>query len=124
MQKPLSSSCGQRGCFLSILYHSQLGLETLLLSLVLPGFQGMSSGIRRVVLNIQAADDGLSWFLPFPPPSFFEGSRVALSGRRTLRFHIIWCYEASAFMDATVALGCCCDCFACAVLLVVSEPCV
>lgn len=72
MQKPLSSSCGQRGCFLSILYHSQLGLETLLLGLVLPGFQGMSSGIRRVVLNIQAAADGLSWFLPSPPPLFLK----------------------------------------------------
>lgn len=68
MQKPLSYSCGQRGSFLSILYHSQLGLETLLLlGLVLQGFQPMSAGIRRAVLNIQDAEDGLSCFLPFPP---------------------------------------------------------
>lgn len=37
-------------------------------------------------------------------PLFFEGSRVASTGRRTLRFRIIWCYQASAFTDATCLL--------------------
>lgn len=73
-----------------------------------------ASGLRADVcryqeghfLNAQGAEDVLSCFFG-SSPLFFEGSRVASTGRRTLRFRIIWCYWASAFMNVTVSfLGC------------------